>query len=240
MHLGDVGPQRKNLAISRGSLGQPPGTMFALGQGNEGVQLGWLSGRRAGRRHQRLSSLVAGNLRPIIDVCTLAMAGSRRRLRRAALATAPSRSTAAALEFGQQRLEIRFVAAPPRHRTAVERLADLNVAGGRDRPAGFVKAQAAIVPGQAAIIDQPPGLLFQVVDHVLVRDVEHGAGRQNRSPVVHQLVVPAVIAAQLGQVVAELLAGVKSLEKHETQVSTGSRMVWMIRALGRIRRIRPT
>ena len=60
VHLGDVGPQRKNLAISRGSLGQPPGTMFALCQGNESIQLGWLSGRLAGRRHQVLSSLAAG------------------------------------------------------------------------------------------------------------------------------------------------------------------------------------
>ena len=72
-------------------------------------------------------------------------------------------------ELGQQRLEIGFVAAPARQRAAVQRPADLNVAGGGDRPAGFVKAQAAIVPGQAAIVDQPPGLLFQVVDHVLVR-----------------------------------------------------------------------
>ena len=95
--------------------------------------------------------------------------------------------------------------APAPQRTAVERLADLDAAGGPDRPAGFVKTQAAIVPGQAAIIDQPPGLLFEVVDHVLVRNVEHGAGRQHRSPVCHQLVIPAVIAAQFGQVIAERL-----------------------------------
>ena len=41
-----------------------------------------------------------------------------------------------------------------------------------------MKAQTAIVPRQAAIIDQPPGLPFQVIDHVLVRHVEHRAGRR--------------------------------------------------------------
>ena len=68
---------------------------------------------------------------------------------------------AAAIEFGQQRLEVSFVSAPACDRTAVKRPANLNVAGGGDRPVRFVKAQAAIVPGQAAIVDQPPGLLLR-------------------------------------------------------------------------------
>ena len=61
VRLGDVGPQRKNLAISRGRLGQPPGTMLALCQGHESIQLGRPCGRLAGRRHQVLSSLTAGS-----------------------------------------------------------------------------------------------------------------------------------------------------------------------------------
>ena len=51
VRLGDVGPQRENLPISRGGLGQPPRAMFALRQGNESVQLGWLSGSGTRRRH---------------------------------------------------------------------------------------------------------------------------------------------------------------------------------------------
>ena len=35
VHFGEAGLEGKNLAIGRGSLGQPPGTMFALCQGNQ-------------------------------------------------------------------------------------------------------------------------------------------------------------------------------------------------------------
>ena len=44
VHLGEVGTQRKNLAISRGRLGQPPGTMVALGLRNESVESAGSSG----------------------------------------------------------------------------------------------------------------------------------------------------------------------------------------------------
>ena len=55
--------------------------------------------------------------------------------------------------------------------------------------------------------------MFEIVDHVLVGNVEHRAGRQDRSPVSHQLVVAAVIAAQFGQVVAERLTLVEEFRK---------------------------
>jgi hypothetical protein len=58
-----------------------------------------------------------------------------------------------------------------------------------------MEADAAIVPGQAAIIEQPPGLTFEIVNHVLVRDVEYSAWRKNGLPVRHQFSVAAVIAA---------------------------------------------
>ena len=61
VHLGDVRPQRKQLAIGGGCLGQPPSAMFALGQGSESIQAGGLAGRRADRRHRVLSSLTTGN-----------------------------------------------------------------------------------------------------------------------------------------------------------------------------------
>ena len=37
MHLGDVGPHRENLSISRRRLGQPPSTVFALRQRSESI-----------------------------------------------------------------------------------------------------------------------------------------------------------------------------------------------------------
>ena len=40
VRFGEVGPNRKNLAISNGRLGEPPRTMFTLCQGNEGLELG--------------------------------------------------------------------------------------------------------------------------------------------------------------------------------------------------------
>ena len=49
-------------------------------------------------------------------------------------------------ELGQQRLEKCFVAAPAGQRAAVQRLADLHVAGRGDRPAGFVEAAGSDRP----------------------------------------------------------------------------------------------
>ncbi len=62
--LGGVGPQRERLAIGRGSLGQPPGTMFALCQGEQRIKFAGPSGRWAGRGHRCLSSLAAGDSDP--------------------------------------------------------------------------------------------------------------------------------------------------------------------------------
>jgi hypothetical protein len=50
--VGDVGANRQNLAPSRGRRGQPSGAMFALCQGQQSVERGWLSGSLAGRRHR--------------------------------------------------------------------------------------------------------------------------------------------------------------------------------------------
>ena len=69
-----------------------------------------------------------------------------------------------------------------------------------------MEAEAAVVPGQTAIIDQPPGLTFEVVDHLLVRDVEHTSRRKNGSPVSHHFRIPAVVTPQLRQIIAELVA----------------------------------
>ena len=106
-----------------------------------------------------------------------------------------------------------FVTPPARNRGAIQRLANLHVAGRDDRPLGLVKLQAGRVPRQAAIIEHPPGLPLQIVDHVLVGHVQDRAGRQNRSPVIHQIAVPAIIVTQFDQVVAERVAEGKQLRK---------------------------
>src|SRR5579862_2348216 len=49
---------------------------------------------------------------------------------------------------------------PFAHRRAVDRLADLYDARGLNRPLRLVKGKARVVPGQAAEIDDPPGLPF--------------------------------------------------------------------------------
>ena len=67
-----------------------------------------------------------------------------------------------------------------------------------------MEADAAILPGQAAIIDQPSSLTFQIVDYILVCDLEHGAVWQNGPPMSHQFHVTAAVASQLRQIVAEI------------------------------------
>ncbi len=51
VRFGQVGAQRQDLAASGGRLGQPPGTMFALGQRSQGVQFSTLRRRRAAGGH---------------------------------------------------------------------------------------------------------------------------------------------------------------------------------------------
>src|ERR1700733_14046073 len=55
----------------------------------------------------------------------------------------------------EQRAQIGFVTPPALQRAPKQRLADLNGASGSYRPAGFMEADAAIIPGHAAIVDHP-------------------------------------------------------------------------------------
>src|ERR1700722_3407301 len=115
-----------------------------------------------------------------------------------------SRTTRVIAQRVEQRAQISFVTVPALQRASKQRLADLNGAGGSYRPAGFVEADAAIVPGHAAIVDHPAGLTFQILDNVLISDIEHCAGWQNRAPMIHQFDVSAIVAAQLRQIVTEI------------------------------------
>src|ERR1035437_2903917 len=111
----------------------------------------------------------------------------------------------------QQRSYIGFVLAPTLKRAAEQGFADLDSTGGFDRSAGSIEADAAIIPRQAAIIDQPPGLAFKIIEHLLVRDIEYGAWRKHGSPVSHQFAVTAVKAAQVRQIVAKIQTGYEQL-----------------------------
>jgi hypothetical protein len=68
-----------------------------------------------------------------------------------------------------------------------------------------VRTGRAVVPGEAAEADQPPRLALQVADHVLVADLQIAIRRQHPAPVRHQRVIGAVVAAELGEIVGEVL-----------------------------------
>ena len=93
---------------------------------------------------------------------------------------------------------------PALKRAAEQGLVNLESTGSFDPPTGFMEAEAAIVPGQTAIINQPASLTFQVVDHILIYNLKHRAGRKNGTPMSHQFDVSAIVAAQLRQIVAEI------------------------------------
>ena len=109
-------------------------------------------------------------------------------------------------QLSEQRAQTGFESPPALNRSAEQGLAHLDGARGVNRPAGLVEAETAIVPPQTAVIDQTPGLPFEIVNDVFIDDLEHGIGREYRAPVIHQFGVAAIIAAQLAQVVAEMLA----------------------------------
>ncbi len=77
----------------------------------------------------------------------------------------------------EQRAQTGFESPPALNRSAEQGLAHLHGARGVNRPARLVEAETAIVPPQAAVIDQTPGLPFEIVNHVFIDDVEHGIGR---------------------------------------------------------------
>jgi len=83
---------------------------------------------------------------------------------------------------------------------AVNRLADLDVAGGLDGAAAFMEIAAGVFPAETTEIEQPPRLTFQVRDHGFIVDVENETG-QYPLPVVHQAVVDFVVSGDIVKVV---------------------------------------
>ena len=92
----------------------------------------------------------------------------------------------------------------------VDRLANLGGAGRADRTLVRMEVKTAIVPRQAAMGDDPPRLAFQVGGDVLITHVEDAAGGQHPMPMRHQLLVAAMIAAELAKIIGVVLRGRKT------------------------------
>jgi hypothetical protein len=101
-----------------------------------------------------------------------------------------------------------------------------------------MKAKATIVPVQAAEFHDIPALGFEIFHQSLVAHLVDATRRQDSAPMLHKRLIPSKIAADLGQIIGVVLL-VKSFEKQETQVSTGSLIICMIFALGSAKWIRP-
>ena len=64
-----------------------------------------------------------------------------------------------------------------------------------------MEGDAAGIPGQAAVVQDAPGLGLDILDHRLVLDLQHRARRQHPAPMLHQIEIHPVIAAELPQIV---------------------------------------
>ena len=109
----------------------------------------------------------------------------------------------------QERLEQILVTVPPADGRAIDGLANLAHACRLYRSPGLVEGQARFFPLKAAMPYHGASLAGEIGDHVFIAYLEHDACWQHGAPMLHQSVVAAV--------------------------STGSRLVWMIRAFGSTR-----
>jgi hypothetical protein len=65
----------------------------------------------------------------------------------------------------------------------------------------LVKVKARLLPGKAAMRQDPSGLCFKIVDQIFISHLEQDVRRQDGSPVVHQRLITAVIAPELTEIV---------------------------------------
>src|SRR5579871_140274 len=127
----------------------------------------------------------------------------RRKLRRPAAVTLRPRG-----RIAQGVLEWTEVApiVPPAPAGSVEKwTAYLGCARGMDRAFGLVKTQAVGVPRNPAVGEHQARSLLQVDEHVFVTNLQYRVVWQHATPMRHQLCVPAIVASQLAEVVAEVL-----------------------------------
>src|SRR6266700_7958098 len=91
---------------------------------------------------------------------------------------------------------------PAPDRAAIDWPAYLGSACGPHRAGCCMERQAGIVPFEAAMRDDPACLVFQVPNDILLLDIDHHIGRQYGAPMLHQLCVCTIIAAQLAEVIS--------------------------------------
>ena len=96
-----------------------------------------------------------------------------------------------------------FIAPPALHRGAIDRLADLAGAGRADRSLRPIELQAALVPGQVAVVQDAPRLALEILDQVFILYFQHGTLGQHPPPMIHEVQVPAIMPAKLAQFVGE-------------------------------------
>ncbi len=130
-----------------------------------------------------------------------------------------------------------FIVLPPPRRLPVDRLADLDHAGGADRPLRAVKLQAGRFPIQPARRHQPPRDRFQVghglfVNHFLDRHRQHG-----RQWSITRRYCAKREARCSGSLAQRMLR--KSVIQQETATSRRSRRQWMNAARGNMAARRP-
>src|SRR5919106_2503822 len=111
----------------------------------------------------------------------------------------------------EKRAEMTCEGPPAADGGIIERLPNLPEAGGADRPAVLMEAQAPGVPGEAAEIDQAAALPLLIGDQRLVVEIEDRIG-QYRAPVVHQAHVVPVDQSEMTQIVSEAEAVREVLE----------------------------
>src|SRR5579872_4587627 len=108
---------------------------------------------------------------------------------------------------------------PPLIQTVAEDgLANLLGAGGAHGTLVFVEAQAPLLERQAAIFQQPAHLALGVLHQRLIVDAMDTPG-QHGIEVRHELDVVAVIAADVGQVITEMLPAGEMLFEYRESAS---------------------
>src|SRR5271165_3838342 len=80
-------------------------------------------------------------------------------------------------KYVQQRHQARAVEAPAADRIGINRRADLSDTCRFDRPPRPVERKTALIPIEAAILDETTGLPLEILDEILVLQLQHGALR---------------------------------------------------------------
>src|SRR6202034_924488 len=89
-----------------------------------------------------------------------------------------------------------FVASPARDRAPIDRLPGLPLAGGLHSPRIAFRAQARVVPHQAAGRDDPPDDWFRRAGQVLVIDFDEAIRWQHFPPIIAEALVVAEVSDQ--------------------------------------------